>query len=513
MIRAISRPIGGSPLARNALAGALPEWYGDKLSDIDAWNAAASQIADDFLHRTWLADLLPAFAPSGVAADRLRAASESGGFVVTGGQQPGLFGGPLYVLHKAVTLLEMADALASLTGRPVAPVFWAATDDADLVEANHVSVVRHGKLELLSMPADAVSGRSMASTPLGDVTEQIVRLEEACGSAPDRRVLEAVRGAYARNATVGSAYVALLRALLEPLGVAVLDASHEAVRDAGHDTIIRALGRADEIAASLRARTNAIAGAGFHPQVADVPNLSLVFETLEDGTRRRVPLRAAKQIADAGNTGRLGPNVLLRPIIERQILPTVTYVGGPGEVAYFAQVSAVADALGVARPRIAPRWSGTLLEEHVEHMLGRLDASIDDFADPHAVESRVAREAISEPVRGAIESLRRALDSSSDAMRRDAQTNDALSRSVGTMRAGVEHRLERLERRYAAAIKQIGSETLRDVATVRATLFPGGAPQERVLSFVPFLARYGDAAIDATREQARLHVASMIHGG
>lgn len=513
MIRAISRPIGGSPLARNALAGALPEWYGVRLSDADAWNAAASQTASDFHQRSWLGDLLPAFAPSGIAADRLRAASESGGFVVTGGQQPGLFGGPLYVLHKAVTLLEMADALAAITGRPVAPVFWAATDDADLVEANHVSVVRHGKLELLSMSADVVPGHSMADTPLGDVTAQIERLEEACGSAPDRRVLEAVRKAYALNATVGSSYVVLLRALLEPLGVAVLDASHPAVREAGRDTILRALRGAEDAAAALDARTRAVIDAGFHPQVAAVPNLSLVFETLEDGTRRRVPLRAARQVADDASAGRLGPNVLLRPIIERQILPTVTYVGGPGEVAYFAQVSAVADALGVAQPRISPRWSGTLLEEHVESMLARLDASIDDFADPHAVESRVAREGISEPVRDAMDSLRRALESSSDAMLRDAQTNDALSRSVGTMRAGVEHRLERLERRYAAAIKQIGSERLRDVAAVRATLFPDGSPQERVLSFVPFLARYGNAAIDATRAGARMHVASLIHGG
>ena len=513
MIRAISRPIGGSPLARAALAGALPEWYGPRLNDADAWNIAASVVADEFQHCTWLSDLMPAFAPSGVAADRLRAASESGGLVVTGGQQPGLFGGPLYVLHKAVTLLEMADALASVTGRAVAPVFWAATDDADFVEANHVSVVRHGKLELLSMPADSVAGRSMASTPLGDVTEQIARLEEACGSAPDPHVLDAVRVAYARNATVGGAYVSLLRALLEPLGIAVLDASHAAVRKAGHDAIARALGGADEAAAALRVRTRAIIDAGFHPQVADVPNLSLVFETSDDGTRQRVPIRAAKQVAEDGNPDRLGPNVLLRPIVERQILPTVTYVGGPGEVAYFAQVSAVADALGMARPRISPRWSGTLLEEHIESMLARLDAGIDDFADPHAVESRVAREAISEHVRDAIDSLRRALDSSSDMMRRDAQTNDALSRSVGAMSAGVEHRLERLERRYAAAIKQIGSERLRDVATVRATLYPAGSPQERVLSFIPFLARYGGAAVDAARAQARLHVASMIQGG
>ncbi|HEY5087682.1 MAG TPA: bacillithiol biosynthesis BshC, partial [Gemmatimonadaceae bacterium] len=101
---------------------------------------------------------------------------------------------------------------------------------------------------------------------------------------------------------------------------------------------------------------------------------------------------------------------------------------------------------------------------------------------------------------------------SCDRLRSDGQTSEALARSIGAMRAGVEHRLERLERRFAAAIKQTGTADLRDVATVRATLYPNGAPQERVLSFIPFLARYGAAAIDATREQARLHVADVIDG-
>jgi uncharacterized protein YllA (UPF0747 family) len=108
--------------------------------------------------------------------------------------------------------------------------------------------------------------------------------------------------------------------------------------------------------------------------------------------------------------------------------------------------------------------------------------------------------------------LRAALDASCEKLCRDEQTSDALARSVGAMRAGVEHRLARLERRYTAAVKRAGSEDLRDVATVRASLYPNGTPQERVLSFIPFLARYGAVVLNAIREQARLHVTDMIHG-
>jgi bacillithiol biosynthesis cysteine-adding enzyme BshC len=511
VITAITRDIGGSPLARAALAGDLTDWYGTRLSTESDWRAAAHAVAGEFEGRSWLDDLLPALQPSGEVAERLRAAA-GGGLVVTGGQQPGLFGGPLYVLHKALTLLELANALERVSGKPVAPIFWAATDDADFAEASHVSIVRRGALERLVMSDVRSDGGSMADTPLGDVHAELERLAEACGSAPDPTVLAALRASYRSNTTVGAAYVTLLRLLLQPLGVAVLDAAHPTVRAVGRQTLVRALENADAIAAALAARTGAITKAGFRPQVADVPNLSLVFETREDGSRRRVPVRDAHSIAARVASAHLGPNVLLRPIMERQILPTVTYVGGAGEVSYFAQVTAVSEAIGVASPRISPRWSGTLLEPGVAAVLTELGADIDDFADPHAIESRVAREGISAGVRSTIDDLRAIVVASGERMRADPQTSDALARSIGSMSAHVEHRLQRLERRYAAAVKQTDSDALRHVRLARASLRPAGVPQERVLSFIPFLARYSEA-IQVVREAAREHVASVIIGG
>lgn len=154
-----------------------------------------------------------------------------------------------------------------------------------------------------------------------------------------------------------------------------------------------------------------------------------------------------------------------------------------------------------------------MLEPHIDSILARLDATMQDFIDPHAMEGRVARQGVSQGVRGALESLRAAVDAAADQLRSDDQTSEALTRSIGTMRAGVEHRMERLERRYTAAVKQTGSADLRDVALVRATLYPNGVPQERALSFIPFLARHGGATIEIARDQARLHVANVIHGG
>ena len=512
-MRILTRATGGSALARAALAGELDQWYGHRLRGATEWREAAARTASSFSGGAWLDALLPAFKPTGVAAARLEAVARNGGIVVTGGQQPGLFGGPLYVLYKAITLRELAAQLESATGLPVAPVFWAATDDADFVEASHVSTIDGGRLETLTMRAPAVVGQSMAATPLGDVSDLLERLAKACAPVVDARALDAVRNAYGINATVGSAYVALLRDLLQPLGVAVLDASHECVRQAGEATMRRALERAEPIALALRERTRAIGDGGFRAQVADVPNLSLVFETLDDGTRRRVPVADAARVAEQVPAARLGPNVLLRPIMERQILPTVTYVGGPGEVGYFAQVSAVADVMELPQPRIVPRWSGTVLEPEVETIMRDLSVGVEDFVDPHAVETRVARAGVSDSVKDALEALRRATGTAAAALRADAQTSPALDRSIGSMQAGVQHRLARLERRYAAAIKQQGSPQLRDVSHARSSLYPNGAAQERVLGWVPFLSRYGAELIDGAGDAAREHAKHVIAGG
>lgn len=516
-LKALSRPLGGSVLARDALGGALNDWYAAMPAGEDGWRSAAETLAREFAGRDWLAALEPALHASGAAQARLRDCSAAGGIVVTAGQQPGLFGGPLYVLHKALTALALADELQERTGIATAPIFWAATDDTDFVEANHVGVVLHGELRTLGGTPSTTPGRSMAETPIGDIAVDKLRLLEACGSAADASPLAAVLASYEPGTTVGGAYVELLRNLLQPLGIAVLDAAHEAVRRAAFPIVRRALVNAEAVRDALQQRTLEIRGLKHRPQVADVAALSLVFATAPDGSRQRVRVRNASGLAtEAGRDderGRLGPNVLLRPIVERTILPTIAYVGGPGEVAYFAQVSAVANALGAPWPRIVPRWSGTLVEPQVREILERLGALVSDFRDPHAIEGRIARSEISPGVQSALAHISAVLARESDVLKAEPATSQALQRSVESMRRGAEHRLARLERRYAAAVKQSGTQRLHDVAAARASLFPGGEPQERVLSFIPFLSKYGSATTDVVLASARAHVSKLISGG
>ncbi|MDF1505740.1 bacillithiol biosynthesis BshC, partial [Roseisolibacter sp. H3M3-2] len=386
-----TEPLGGSALARAARGGTLDaHWYPPRPVDAAEWSLHVDAIRRQFAAGAWLELLRPAFDARGEAAARLERSAGGAGIVVTTGQQPGLFGGPLYTLSKAISARALADALEARTGIPVAPVFWAATDDADYEEARGTVVALDGESRALRLDGAPVEGTPMSAVPMGDEVPALLdQLARACGSASYAPALDAARASYRAGATVGDAYVGLMRALLEPLGIAVLDASHGAVREAGFNLMRRALLQAGAVEEALRERADAMAAAGHAPQVADVAGRSLVFAYDAEGRKARVGVAEGRAMVAKLARGSLGPNVLLRPVIERTILPTAAYVAGPGEYAYFAQVSAVAAALGVPLPLAVPRRSTTVVEPHVRRALARVGLDVADLADPHAAEGRV----------------------------------------------------------------------------------------------------------------------------
>jgi bacillithiol biosynthesis cysteine-adding enzyme BshC len=509
--RVISEEIGGSPLARGAQRGEFRDWYRPRPRDAAGWREYALDVARPFQGGEWLAALTPALAPTGVAADRLRGVANGEGVIVSTGQQAALFGGPLYTLLKALSALAVADLLVRETGVPAAPVFWAATDDADFEEASTATVAVAGGARTLRLPTPAHASIPMSRVPLDDSIGALIReLEDACGSAANEAPLAAIRASHRPGTTLGNAYVQLLREVLEPLGIAVLDASHPAVRRAGAAVISHALDRAEAIERALRDRAAALVSAGFTPQVEQVPGLSLVFAEEDAGEKRRLPLREAMQAGQRYAPDLLGPNVLLRPLLERSILPSAAYIAGPAEIAYFAQVSAVSAMLDIPTPLVLPRLSATVVEPRIERLLARLGVAREELADPHVVENRLARAAVPPRIADALMALRRDVDANVAALQSADERGLIPGASVESLRRAIMRRIERAERRYAAAIKRQESELMRDVATARGALYPGGARQERVLSFIPFLARYGAPLLEMLRADALRHATTML---
>jgi bacillithiol synthase len=512
-----SLPSAGTGLARAMQDGTLPAAWGVRalrgratLLDrarrtLVAWTPDAREA----LWR-WASEATALSAADATARERLRAAI-TGGLVVTTGQQPGLLGGPLYTWHKALSAIALADALEQALGVAVAPLFWAATDDADFAEgASTWLPTAQGSVRVrIDAPREAGNGVPVSALPLPDMQSVLTAFDAACGSSADSEVRAAVHAAYVPGATVGGAYVHLLRSMLEPRGMAVLDASHASVRAAAHPVTVRALAQASQVDEQLRAREAALMSAGFAAQVEQVDGLSLVFQWSDQG-KTRVPIADAVARSQTVGASELSGNVLLRPVIERALLPTIAYVAGPGELSYFAQVGAVAEALGIDAPAAVARWSARIVEGRVAAAAVAVGRPLSDFHDVERLLHEVARDGLPAAVREALTAVRDTIRSTMATVT-DAAAPLGMPHEVS---AGAErqllHRLERYERRIVARSASQDLERRARIALVAGALFPGGAPQERGLNAMPLLARYGGALWAAWQAGADRWAAQLL---
>ena len=255
--------------------------------------------------------------------------------VVVTGQQVGLFGGPAYTLYKALTAAKLA---ADLTARGISavPVFWMATEDHDFAEVNHTWVFNaDGDASRVGVEAAVVGQRPAGEYPVPH--PPVEALLAAMRGLPEADAIATMaREAYRPGATMGAGFRALILKLLERVGVLVLDPLDPAVRAVGAPLLADAVQKAPALKAALLARGKELSEAGYHAQVLVEDKTSLFF-LLENGQRTTLRLKDAECASLADRAADVSPNALLRPVWQDFMLPTVAYVGGPGELAYFAQ--------------------------------------------------------------------------------------------------------------------------------------------------------------------------------
>jgi uncharacterized protein YllA (UPF0747 family) len=497
--RVLTEPLGGSPLSRamqrGEVAGIGDAWP----RDAEGWKKRARLTRERFAGVEWLEKIAPAFGDTAALPALGRAAVD--GVVVTTGQQPGLFGGHMLTLVKALSARALARSLERATGVPTATVFWAATDDADFAEAASVVIPGTGEPRTLALTEAPAPGTPMSRAAIRGIAPLLEAMAAVAGSSGEQGI-EALRRCYRDGVSVGDAYVALMREILAPWDIAVLDASHPSVLDAARPIVRTALARSGVIEKESEAWTASLVRQGFRPQVEAVPGLSLVFAN-EGNTKRRIPIAEAAAMTSGSEP--LSPNVLLRPIVEAAILPTVAYVAGPGEIAYFAQLPPIAEVLGVPRPVAVPRWSTTIVEPSIDRILARHGVEIGQLKNLDELLSRLVRSRMPDALGGPIESLREAIARATAALHAGAVAHHLDPKIVEGIRAQLNLRLDRGDRRITAALKRTETELRRDLGTARASLYPNGARQERMLSFMPFVARYGDALIERMLAEAGRH--------
>ena len=444
--------------------------------------------------------------------------------VVTTGQQPGLFTGPLYTVYKAISAAALASELADRWQRPVVPVFWLAGDDHDFAEARGTSWLNlEGRVtsgDLAARPPDAPA-TPMYRLPLGtEIRRLLEEFEDDQPVSADRDTTMAwLRRHYQEGATVGAAYAGAMGELLGPFGVTCFDPTHPDARRAMAATLVAALRDSDEIDQALGIRLAELSAAGRPVSMTAGDGSTLVLLEAAAGRDRLIregrgfrtrrsgeafTLEELEAIA-ATEPQRLSPNVLLRPVVERVLLPTVAYVAGPGELNYLPLAEPVYRHLGVSPQQPVPRWSGLVIESRVDRVLHKFSSTVAELAsEGHALERRVVRAQLPATVPEAAERIRASLDGDFGHLVQAATAIDpTIARSIESSRARALASLARAEKKLESALRRRESTEMGQIVQARDALLPLGKPQERVLGVATFMARHGPAFLGDVSSQIR----------
>jgi bacillithiol biosynthesis cysteine-adding enzyme BshC len=477
--------------------------------------------------------LEPAFLPSAAREAALAKLREPGALAVTSGQQPGLFTGPLYTVHKALSTAALARVLERQWDRPVVPIFWVAGDDHDFAEASQASwLAADGSVASASLaprPADDPL-TPMYRQPLGPaVVPALEALESSLPPSEFRaETLAWLARHYRLEQTVAAAFAGAMAELVGPAGVVCFDSTHPAAKAAAAPHIFRALELAASIDADLERQAEALGDSARTSGVVLGDGAALVMLEGSQGrdrliaadgafvTRRgkeRFDLPALRRIAEA-EPGRLSPNVLLRPVIESALLPTVAYLGGPAELRYLALTPPVYARLGVTPQRPLPRWSGVLVEPRVDRILEKFGIDLTDLLGPPGpLEARLVRSQLPHVALAALESIRAAVEQGYDTLGRSAAEIDpTLARPVQGARHQALAGTHEIEKKLVQHLKRRQETELSQIARARTAVQPGGKPQERVLTVAPFLARYGPALVTDLQDAIEGWYAGALEG-
>src|SRR5579859_5961950 len=372
------------------------------------------------------AALVEAVAAQNGPSESLAKLAKPGTMAIVTGQQVGLFSGPAYTIYKALTAARVARQ-ATAAGLPAVPVFWLATEDHDFAEVNHAwmfnTAGEHGLLQIDAPRETAgrqrpVGGIAIAQPPL----DELRRLLGGFPHADD--VLAVVEAAYPPGVTMGAGFKALLKTLLAKLDLIFLDPLDPAIRKIGAPLLAEALSAAPELKARLLERNRELTAAGYHAQVHIEPKSSLFF-LLENGERVQLRRKDTEYAGLADRAAEISPNALLRPVFEDYLLPTVAYIGGPGELAYLAQSQVIYDRLLGRMPVAMSRSGFTLLDARSAKLLERYRLTAAQTLVPEDVlKEGIARALVPERVEGSLQTAIAEITSKLDRLRTDLETFD-----------------------------------------------------------------------------------------
>ncbi|WP_258525700.1 bacillithiol biosynthesis cysteine-adding enzyme BshC [Paenibacillus sp. YN15] len=435
--------------------------------------------------------------------------------VVTGGQQAGLFTGPLLVIYKAVSVIRLAREASAKLGKPVVPVFWIAGEDHDFDEVNHWYALT-GQLAVERFRLEHPTGKREAVSRLAfeSWADALAKMEEWLQDSDFKPELMARLREYADSSRTLTDYFARIMGwLFGAHGLVLLDSDDPALRRLESPMFQRLLADCEELNRCVLTGSAVVAELGYTPQADQTPGQANLFFYNDEGERTLL-YRDGDSFANRKRTFRIeraelerlareepwrfSNNVMTRPMMQDYLLPVLAVVLGPGEIAYWALTREAFHRMGLRLPLIMPRLEFTLIEGTVHKNMEKFgltyDAVMDRFDDFR--EEWLMDQGQYEVEELFSETRRRFLELYRPVLETVASLNPGLAKLGETNRQKIVEQIDYLRNRAADSLQSKFSSGLRQLDRIHLSLNPLSKPQERVYNVFAYLNRYGSGWID-----------------
>lgn len=447
--------------------------------------------------------------------NNLRALKE-GAFVVAGGQQAGLLTGPLFSVYKAISVILLAKEQQQKLQHPVVPLFWIAGEDHDLDEINHTFVVSNDAVQKRIL-GGKTNEKYMASCTIYDKVELKQFVNNVFASYGEtehtNQMLEVLYAQIEANDTYTEFFAAIMSYFFADHGLLLIDAAYEPLRKLEAEFFAQLVAQNEALAKSVVAQENALVAAGYaRPLEAKEENANLFY--VKEGERYLLERREAFYFNGLGAIKltepellaeieaypeRFSNNVVTRPLMQDYLFPVLAFVGGPGELAYWATLKPAFNLLNMQMPIFMPRLSMTLVDRQAQQAIQARGLTVEEVLNGE-VGDKITNFLASEQD----EQLQEAVATMEETL---LQQYAALEQQLEQKAVKLEKTVERNKKYHLQQFTYLKEKlqedlqlkhdvTLKQYRLAEHLLLPNGKPQERMFNPFQYLNAYGPTLIE-----------------
>lgn len=433
-------------------------------------------------------------------------------FAIVTGQQLGILGGPLYTFYKIITAIKLAKDLSEkYSGYNFVPVFWLEGDDHDFEEVSYINLIDNNnelvKLSYNDGITEEMNRGSVGSIQFNNNIEKFFNELNLIIRDNDYKqpLVETYSSFYKPGKTFKQAFQELILHFFDEYGLITFDPSDVEVKK-----LLRPV-FANEIE-NFRTHTNDVVRVSaeleettYHAQVKVRP-INLFFsdndgryllEPVDEefrlkGKRKRFTKENLLSINEQ-EPQRFSANVLLRPICQDFLFPTLCYIGGPGEISYFAQVIPLYKYFNITQPIVYPRSSITIVENNVIKILNKYGFSYSDcFVDKDEMLNRILKSSSDMDLEAEFQKALQEINNTIDNLREKLFALDKTLNDVAlNSRERIMSYIDQLKAKAVDAQKKKHETTVRQLMKAHTLIYPAENLQERELNYIYFAHKYG----------------------